>query len=165
MLDRKFKIEKGMIRGKGRFEGEPWFIPLYWEHFERGDGHIIEPEKTVLFELTASDYQDVPELSGFKFLMITESHGFYFSKLLKHKPMIKIERETINLHKPLPKSQEEARKEYSAIIQEYEKDFEGGSAFGYDLQTIALNSPEKHARLMELKRIYGSLPTRKGKRK
>lgn len=56
-----FKVEKGIIKSPGKFEGEMLYVPYFWEL--DGEGEMLEGG-AVLFETTNEDLQQFPELEG-----------------------------------------------------------------------------------------------------
>lgn len=82
-IEKDYNVDKnGMIRTPGKFEGEPWFAPLFYSYMLDGDG--TWDEDIIVFDITAADIKEVPELKGFKRLRLAESEqGFVFTKLVK----------------------------------------------------------------------------------
>ena len=61
----------------------------------------------------------------------------------------------------LPKSKEGAARQVDSLIRSYRRDFAGGGAFGFDWSTFRINSPERYARIVEIKGMFDALPSRK----
>lgn len=60
-IEQRYKIENGIIRSPGQFEGEAIYVPHFWEAFldgfaDRDDGRVLG------FDVTADDKAEFPEL-------------------------------------------------------------------------------------------------------
>jgi len=80
-----YKVQDGLIRDPGKFELEPIYTPYYWDKMADGmetetlDFPINEDEtKSVdIFEVTAEDLAEFPELDGVAYIALEYSdQGF-----------------------------------------------------------------------------------------
>lgn len=60
-LRQEFKTERGIIRNPGKFEGEPIYVPYYWEQFMDG-GADDDEGCTLKFNITPEERKAFPEL-------------------------------------------------------------------------------------------------------
>jgi hypothetical protein len=74
---------RGIIRSPGKFEGEPRYVPYFYEVFMNGmadddDGVVLT------FRVTAEDRKMFPELRGVRNVYLEESdQGFVYSSTRK----------------------------------------------------------------------------------
>jgi hypothetical protein len=73
----------GIIRSPGKFEGEPRYVPYFWEAYL--NGMADDDDGTVLtFHVTAEDRKMFPELRGVRNVYLEESdQGFVYSSTRK----------------------------------------------------------------------------------
>ena len=62
-IEAKYRIENGIIKTLGKFEGEMLYVPYFWDEYlngmaDRDDG------KTIGFNLTKEEKTMFPELKG-----------------------------------------------------------------------------------------------------
>ena len=57
------------------------------------------------------------------------------------------------MSKPWPKSVAGCERQIWAEINAYRREFSGGGAFGFDLPTFRLNSPERYERIKALQKM------------
>ena len=62
-IEKDYRVENGVIRTPGKFEGEAVYVPYFWEAFlngmaDRDNGRVLG------FDLTADDKAMFPELKG-----------------------------------------------------------------------------------------------------
>lgn len=60
-IESQYKVENGIIRSPGKFEGEPVYAPYFWEALldgmaDKDDG------KSAVFYITQEDKEQFPEL-------------------------------------------------------------------------------------------------------
>ena len=70
----------GIIRSPGKFEGEPVYVPYFWDAYLEGfadedDGEVLT------FRVTAEDRAEFPELDGVTTVRLWETdQGFVYSE-------------------------------------------------------------------------------------
>lgn len=63
------------VRGPGKFQNEPAYVPYFWDHAEEGEP--MDDESELRFEVNADDVHHFPELTGRAFVYLYESNdGF-----------------------------------------------------------------------------------------
>ena len=74
-IEKDYKIHDGIIRSPGKFEGEPVYVPFFYDwSLECGDSTVM---------ITEPDIVQFPELTGYSAIIVGESgNGFVFHKLL-----------------------------------------------------------------------------------
>ena len=78
----EFSVTNGYIRDPGKFEGEPQYVPYFWERGLWGEADEDDGE-AYIFELTAEDRTMFPELEGSTRLRLWASdQGFVYSELI-----------------------------------------------------------------------------------
>ena len=73
-----------MSSSSGKFEGEPAYVPEFWD---RAMGGLADSQEDRVYSLTIteSDAQKYPELVVGQKLLLTEStDGFVFSRVVKY---------------------------------------------------------------------------------
>ena len=71
-----YDVSRGIIRSPGKFEGEPIYVPYFWDAFlegfaDRDDGTVIG------FDVTPEDKAEFPELKRRRTVNIMETdQGF-----------------------------------------------------------------------------------------
>jgi hypothetical protein len=74
-IEDSYTVEDGVIRSPGKFEGEPIYVPYFWEVYLEGFGE--EMGDYVLFDVEPSDIVEFPELKGKTMVKLTENdQGF-----------------------------------------------------------------------------------------
>lgn len=78
----QYKVENGIIRSPGKFEGEPVYVPCFWDiALEMGSDEMGENDEDVFYP-TDEDRKHWPELGGVRVLILWESSdGFVCSKI------------------------------------------------------------------------------------
>jgi hypothetical protein len=73
-----YKVVDGRIQSPGKFEGEMLYVPSYWDAGLEGLADE-DDGKTYVFELSAVDKKEFPELGGKRKLKLVESDsGFVY---------------------------------------------------------------------------------------
>lgn len=75
-IENEYAIVDGRIQDPGKFEGEPVYTPYFWDAFLNG---IVDEDdgETLVFNLTAEDREEFPELEAFKQVLLWEDdQGF-----------------------------------------------------------------------------------------
>lgn len=80
-------IPHGFCIRPGKFEGEPTFVPYFWDMVLAGDstpfGHPETGEVDDIIEIVADDKKHYPRLNGFSHIALWESEsGFVYHLLL-----------------------------------------------------------------------------------
>lgn len=80
-LREDFRVEHGIIRNPGKFEGEPIYVPYFWGVYM--DGGADEDEGgTLKFKITAEDRKAFPELGKKqKVIRLYESENGFVSEV------------------------------------------------------------------------------------
>lgn len=69
-----------IITSPGKFEGEPEYVPVFWDLAMSGQYDEIGDYGEVIFRLSDQDKEEWPELAGFGVLtMIEDGNGFVYS--------------------------------------------------------------------------------------
>jgi hypothetical protein len=68
----QFRVIAGLITSPGKFEGQPVYVPHYWDLGLEGSADEGD-EDGFTFKLDASDVERWPELAGVKTLRLAES--------------------------------------------------------------------------------------------
>lgn len=60
---KEYRVENGIIRSPGKFEGEPIYVPYFWDMYligfsDEDDGDVIT------FHVCSDDVTEFPELAG-----------------------------------------------------------------------------------------------------
>lgn len=64
-IEKEYKVENGIIRSPGKFEGEPVYAPYFWSMFL--DGMADEDDSRILwFDVQEDDIEQFPELKMYK---------------------------------------------------------------------------------------------------
>ena len=77
--------DNGIIKGPGKFEREPLFVPFFYDLMLSGCGEDIEDEDgAARFEIEADDKAVFPELAEYKAIVLSEDgNGFVYHRLEK----------------------------------------------------------------------------------
>lgn len=74
-VEREYNIVNGIIQNPGKFEGEPAYVPYYWDLAM--DGCADEVGEVLVFHLDASDVAIWPELASVASIhLAADSNGF-----------------------------------------------------------------------------------------
>lgn len=72
-IEQQYKVVDGRIQSPGKFEGEPLYVPYFWDAYL--DGWADEDDGIALwFNVTLGDVEEFPELAG------AERVGLYCSE-------------------------------------------------------------------------------------
>jgi len=75
-IEQTYKVENGLIRSPGKFEGCPVYVPYFWDIYlngfaDRDDGNYLG------FDVTAEDKTEFPELKRRRTVRLVEiASGF-----------------------------------------------------------------------------------------
>ena len=82
-----YEVESGIIKSPGKFEGEPIYVPYFWDlalegeadvSEENADGDLIDS-----FDIRPEDVAEFPELKGAtRITLMEDNSGFGFSHLI-----------------------------------------------------------------------------------
>jgi hypothetical protein len=94
---RNYQTENGRIVEPGRFQGEPRWLPYFYELMLDGSGQVLDwpsGETTTLVDIYEGDVRLYPELVEYVVVAIEEnSDGFVFGKALTEDQVDLIERQ------------------------------------------------------------------------
>lgn len=93
-IENHYKVENGIIRDPGKFEGEPIYAPYFWDNVLEGACDFsINDENTKIYIFEISSYEsEFPELSDVVGVSIWEdSDGFVHTKELSALELSKLE--------------------------------------------------------------------------
>lgn len=78
-IERMHRVIAGRIVSPGKFEGEPVYVPAYWDLGLEG-GADLDDGGAFVFQIDASDVERWPELRDVKTLRLVEDdNGFVHS--------------------------------------------------------------------------------------
>jgi hypothetical protein len=73
--------DRGVINSPGKFEGEPLYVPYFWDSFMNGmadsDHHGI-----LGFDVTADDKKEFPELKRRRVVKLSEREGGFVVEVM-----------------------------------------------------------------------------------
>lgn len=75
-LEAEYTVKNGRIQNPGKFEGEPLYVPYFWEEALNG---LADDDDGIyfFFNVTATDREIFPELKGIKTVTLHETgNGF-----------------------------------------------------------------------------------------
>jgi len=88
-VEAQYKVENGVIRSPGKFEGEPVWAPDFWALVLEGSADDHE-RGVYIFEIDSSDVERWPELREAKKIEIWEDDlGFVNTRITKVFPAVK----------------------------------------------------------------------------
>ena len=74
-IENTYTVKDGIIKSPGKFEGEPIYVPYFWQVYLDGFGE--EMGDYVLFDVEPSDVVEFPELNGKSTIKLMENdQGF-----------------------------------------------------------------------------------------
>lgn len=84
-IEGQYRVESGIIRSPGKFEGTPVWAPFYWDLSLEGcaDDEECDEHDTLVevFDVDSSDVEMFPELSGVKQVRLwSDDQGFVHTK-------------------------------------------------------------------------------------
>jgi hypothetical protein len=78
-IEKDYVIDHGRIASPGKFEGEPLFVPYFWDCYLNG-GADGDDGETLMFEVTNEDRKEFPELVNiYRVFLWEDSNGFVSS--------------------------------------------------------------------------------------
>lgn len=78
-----YKVENGIIKSPGKFEGEMVYAPYFYDLIMEGDGEIQEDGSSFV-DFIEEDYKEFPELVGNDIAYINEDdNGFVWCEISK----------------------------------------------------------------------------------
>ncbi len=86
-VEQRYRLEHGVIRSPGKFEGEPLWVPVFWERaLEDGSDEDLEDDGDAEFQpvsvfvIENADLLEFPELEGIREVRVWEDdQGFVHS--------------------------------------------------------------------------------------
>jgi len=71
-IETSYRVENGVIRSPGKFEGEPVYVPYFWQFYLEGGAEDDDGE-TLTFHVTDEDRAMFPELANVRHVFLWES--------------------------------------------------------------------------------------------
>ena len=71
-----------MPNNPGKFEGEPRYVPTFWDHVLNGDIWETYCDGWVRVEIQPEDVAEFPELEGFTFVDLRECNAGFVQSFL-----------------------------------------------------------------------------------
>ena len=81
-IEAEYDVENGRITSPGKFEGEPVYVPHFWEFYLNGFSDD-DDDGVLSFNVDEDDRREFPELKGVDTVQLYQSdNGFVFSSTL-----------------------------------------------------------------------------------
>jgi len=81
MEQSEYTVKDGIIKNPGKFEGEPAYVPYFWDMVLDGQGSEDDQGNSYI-EFDAEDVKTFPDLEGFDCIALRENNdGFVFHQL------------------------------------------------------------------------------------
>lgn len=78
----RYRVQNGLIRNPGKFEGEPLYVPYFYDFYLEGGGEAEEEDGGYRITIEAQDIQAFPALAGFTTICLYEDDaGFVYHRL------------------------------------------------------------------------------------
>lgn len=83
-IEEQYNVIDGIIRRAGKFEGEPVYVPFFWDIFL--DGFADDDDGTIIkIKVNEEDRKEFPELKGATYVYLRETEtGFVLSATKRH---------------------------------------------------------------------------------
>lgn len=72
-IEAAYNVVDGIIRSPGKFEGEPVYVPYFWNAALEGGGGDEDDGELIIFNVTADDRETWPELAGVERIKLLET--------------------------------------------------------------------------------------------
>lgn len=76
-----YKVEGGVIRSPGKFEGEPLYVPYFWDAFMNGMADS-DHQGILGFDVTEEDKKEFPELKRRRVVKLSEREDSFVVEVM-----------------------------------------------------------------------------------
>lgn len=84
-IAKEYNVENGKITSPGKFEGEPVYVPHFWDCVLDGEGYDdADGDDAIRVNIEPEEFEEFPELLGYKSVTLWETdNGFVLHVLHK----------------------------------------------------------------------------------